>query len=67
MQESPPALYLYGRFLGLLERVDDASTRFEAALRLDPYFPWAHHGLGTCFAKRGKYAERPQPTRARSS
>jgi tetratricopeptide (TPR) repeat protein len=57
MQESPAAYYLHGRFLGLLERVDEAATRFESALRIDPYFPWAHHGLGTAFAMRGKFAD----------
>jgi tetratricopeptide (TPR) repeat protein len=57
MQETPPALYLHGRLLGLLDRVDHASQQFEVALRLDPYFPWAHHGAGTCAAKRGKFPE----------
>jgi tetratricopeptide (TPR) repeat protein len=57
MQETPPALYLYGRLLGLVDRVDEASQQFEAALRLDPYFPWAHHGAATCAAKREKYAD----------
>jgi tetratricopeptide (TPR) repeat protein len=57
MQETPPSLYLHGRLLGLMDRVDEAQQRFEAALRLDPYFPWAHHGLATCGAKRGKYAD----------
>jgi len=57
MQETPPALYLYGRLLGVGNRVDEAANQFEAALRLDPYFPWAYHGLGTSNAKRDKFGE----------
>jgi tetratricopeptide (TPR) repeat protein len=57
MQETPPALYLYGRLLGIGDRVDEAANQFEAALRLDPYFPWAYHGLGTCNAKRQKFPD----------
>jgi Tfp pilus assembly protein PilF len=54
MQETPPALYLYGRFLGLLNRLDQANEQFGKALRNDPYFPWAHHGMATTHALRGK-------------
>lgn len=57
MQETPPSLYLYGRLLGLVDRVDQASEQFAAALRLDPYFPWAHHGAATSAAKRGRFPE----------
>ena len=31
MDESPPALYLYGRFLGLLDRIDEATAECSAA------------------------------------
>jgi tetratricopeptide (TPR) repeat protein len=64
LQETPPALYLYGRLLGLVDRFDQASQQFEAALRLDPYFPWAHHGAATSEAKRGRIPESMEPLAA---
>lgn len=51
----PTDLYLLGRMLGNTGRIEEARTKFEAALRLDAYFPWAYHGLGTCHAKREKF------------
>jgi tetratricopeptide (TPR) repeat protein len=53
----PADLYLYGRLLGNTGRIEEARAKFEAALRIDAFFPWAYHGLGTCHAKREKYEE----------
>ncbi len=57
VKESGTSLYLLGRALGLAGRVDEARTRFEAALRVDPFLPWAHHGLATCLATSERHED----------
>lgn len=52
MTDSPLDHYLAGRMFGLVGRLDEARTHFDRALKLDPYFYWAHHGLATYFANR---------------
>jgi tetratricopeptide (TPR) repeat protein len=39
-----------GQVLGQPGRIEEARSKFEAALKADPFLPWAHHGLATCFA-----------------
>ncbi len=53
----PTDLYLLGRILGNTGRIEEARAKFEAGLRIDAYFPWAYHGLGTCHAKRDKFED----------
>ena len=47
--------YLAGRILGNVGRIEEARARFETAIKLDPFLPWAYHGLATCHAKREKF------------
>lgn len=44
--------YLYGRALGLANRLEQARAEFDRAVALDPFFYWGYHGLGTYFAMR---------------
>ncbi len=57
VRETAVSLYLYGRVLGLSGRIEEARTKFEAALKLDPFLPWAHHGLATCLATTDRLDE----------
>lgn len=50
--DTPVDHYLAGRLLGMVGRLDEARVHFDRALRTDPYFYWAHHGLATFFANR---------------
>ncbi|MSR74435.1 MAG: tetratricopeptide repeat protein [Planctomycetes bacterium] len=55
MRDTALDYYLAGRILGLAGRLDEARKHFEQALERDPYFFWAAHGLGTCFANKNMY------------
>ncbi len=57
VQETPVAFYLYGRMLGIVDRLEEAKVQFETAIKQDPFFPWAYHGLGTCYAKRDRFED----------
>lgn len=48
-------LYLYGRALGKINKIDDAQTQFQAAAAADDRNPWPHEGLGICFYLTKKY------------
>lgn len=58
--EDPMSLYLYGRILGVLGRLD-AEAPLLAALEADPQYPWAHLGLGRFYE-----VSRPDPEKAQS-
>lgn len=49
------ALYLHGRALGKLGRLQEAATEFEAASLADPKNPYPHEGLGICAYLRDQY------------
>jgi tetratricopeptide (TPR) repeat protein len=42
-------LYLFGRALGKLNKIDDAAIEFEASALADPKNPWPYEGLGICY------------------
>ncbi|HYC78312.1 MAG TPA: tetratricopeptide repeat protein [Planctomycetota bacterium] len=50
-------LYLAGRILGNTGRVEEAKKLFEKAIQIDPWFPWAYHGLGTCHVRRERFED----------
>jgi tetratricopeptide (TPR) repeat protein len=53
----PTDLYLLGRLLGMLGRLEEAQSTFESCVRADPFFPWAYYGLGTCHARNERYED----------
>jgi tetratricopeptide (TPR) repeat protein len=44
--------YLAGRILGSADRLEKARVHFQKAIELDPYFYWAHHGLGAWYSAK---------------
>ncbi len=48
-------LYLHGRGLGLLGRIDEALLEFESAALADPKNPYAYEGLGVCHYRRNEF------------